>query len=283
MHSTASVLDVDSCNGCSSSVAGSRVGVSSSVFRVMLSGSGLRTFAITAAPGFVQPATDRCRRCRRAQTACACGLLLSRCPLYRRYLAKTAFRPGNTRLEATHLRGSPRRNIWLEVGRSSLMESSCRSYVISLATPCFQRQCNGLAERDWSSRRYEKFIETWTKTCRTIERSLKWEFGGDFPGVGPGEPTPLYCLPATPQIVGAPGKFMDQLWTPWRFTYVTTADGAPRPGIPAQLDAWPGDTGCVFCNLVQAVDYAIGHGTPADEAEAGCRVGASRQVTATSA
>ena len=60
---------------------------------------------------------------------------------------------------------------------------------------------------------------------------------------------------------------MDQLWTPWRFTYVTTADGAPRPGIPAKLAAWPGDTGCVFCNLVQAVDYAIQQGTPVDEAE----------------
>jgi len=60
---------------------------------------------------------------------------------------------------------------------------------------------------------------------------------------------------------------MDQLWTPWRFTYVTTADGAPRPGIPAKLNAWPGDTGCVFCNLIQAVDYATEHGTSIDEAE----------------
>ncbi len=61
---------------------------------------------------------------------------------------------------------------------------------------------------------------------------------------------------------------MDQLWTPWRFAYVTTADGAPRPGIPAKLDAWPGDTGCVFCNLVGAVDHAIAQGMPPDEAEA---------------
>ncbi len=44
-------LDVDSYDGCSSSVAGSKVGVSSSVFRVILSVSGLRTFAITASSG----------------------------------------------------------------------------------------------------------------------------------------------------------------------------------------------------------------------------------------
>ena len=61
---------------------------------------------------------------------------------------------------------------------------------------------------------------------------------------------------------------MDHLWTPWRFTYVTTADEATRPGIPASLAAWPGDTGCVFCNLVASVDYAITHGMSADEAEA---------------
>jgi len=60
---------------------------------------------------------------------------------------------------------------------------------------------------------------------------------------------------------------MDQLWTPWRYSYVTTSDGAPRPGIPTQLAAWPGDTGCVFCNLVKAVDYAVERGMPAEEAE----------------
>ena len=39
-------LDVDSGDGCSCSVAVSSVGISSSVFRVGLSVSGLRTFAI---------------------------------------------------------------------------------------------------------------------------------------------------------------------------------------------------------------------------------------------
>ena len=60
---------------------------------------------------------------------------------------------------------------------------------------------------------------------------------------------------------------MDQLWTPWRFAYVTNADGAPRPGIPKSLSAYPGDSGCVFCNLVAAVDHAIANGMAADEAE----------------
>ena len=61
---------------------------------------------------------------------------------------------------------------------------------------------------------------------------------------------------------------MDQLWTPWRFAYVTTADGAPRPGVPASLADWPGDKGCVFCNLVAAVDHAIRNGMSAEKAEA---------------
>ena len=60
---------------------------------------------------------------------------------------------------------------------------------------------------------------------------------------------------------------MDQLWSPWRFAYVTTADGAPRPGVPARLNAWPGDLHCVFCNLIASVNYAIEHGMDADEAE----------------
>ncbi len=60
---------------------------------------------------------------------------------------------------------------------------------------------------------------------------------------------------------------MDQLWSPWRFAYVTTADGAPRPGVPARLNAWPGDHSCVFCNLIASVDFAIANGMSVDEAE----------------
>ena len=75
--------------------------------------------------------------------------------------------------------------------------------------------------------------------------------------------------PTGPTILIANGfTLMDLLWTPWRYAYVTSADGAARPGVPPALAAWPGDTGCVICNLRAAVDYAIEHGMSADEAEA---------------
>ncbi len=61
---------------------------------------------------------------------------------------------------------------------------------------------------------------------------------------------------------------MDYLWTPWRYAYVTSAEKAARPGIPPALDAWPGDLGCVFCNLTASIDYAIEQGMPAEKAEA---------------
>jgi ATP adenylyltransferase len=60
---------------------------------------------------------------------------------------------------------------------------------------------------------------------------------------------------------------MDVLWTPWRYTYVTSADTATRPGVPLKLNAWPGDHGCVFCNLIASVDHAIEAGMAPDEAE----------------
>jgi ATP adenylyltransferase len=41
-----------------------------------------------------------------------------------------------------------------------------------------------------------------------------------------------------------------------------------RPGVPAALAAWPGDLGCVFCNLIASIDYAIANGMGRDEAEA---------------
>jgi ATP adenylyltransferase len=61
---------------------------------------------------------------------------------------------------------------------------------------------------------------------------------------------------------------MDHLWTPWRYAYVTAAEGSARAGIPAALSAWPGDLGCVFCNLVAAADYAIANGMAPERAEA---------------
>ena len=53
---------------------------------------------------------------------------------------------------------------------------------------------------------------------------------------------------------------MDYLWTPWRYAYVTKADEMVRPGVPARLAAWQGDTECVFCNMIASVDYAIAAG-----------------------
>ena len=60
---------------------------------------------------------------------------------------------------------------------------------------------------------------------------------------------------------------MDILWTPWRYSYITSADKSVRPGVPKKLDRWPGDLGCVFCNLMAAIDFSIQAGMPADEAE----------------
>ena len=60
---------------------------------------------------------------------------------------------------------------------------------------------------------------------------------------------------------------MDHLWTPWRYAYVTAAETTVRPGVPPSLSAWPGDLGCVFCNLIASIDYGIAHGIPAEQAE----------------
>ena len=60
---------------------------------------------------------------------------------------------------------------------------------------------------------------------------------------------------------------MDYLFTPWRFAYITSADKSVRPGVPPSLAAWQGDLGCVFCNLVASIDYAVEHGMSRDEAE----------------
>src|SRR5665213_1399894 len=60
---------------------------------------------------------------------------------------------------------------------------------------------------------------------------------------------------------------MDTLWTPWRYQYVSTANSATRQGVPPQLAAWPGDTGCVFCNLLEASAYAVENGLAAEDAD----------------
>lgn len=61
---------------------------------------------------------------------------------------------------------------------------------------------------------------------------------------------------------------MDQLWTPWRYRYVTgQEDKGTRSGVPEALSGWPGDFGCVFCNMIGALDWAMAAGTPAADAE----------------
>ena len=65
---------------------------------------------------------------------------------------------------------------------------------------------------------------------------------------------------------------VDYLFTPWRYAYVTSADGKERPGVPARLAAWQGDHHCVFCNLIASVDSAIAGGMNAVEAEAAAGV-----------
>ena len=61
---------------------------------------------------------------------------------------------------------------------------------------------------------------------------------------------------------------MDRLWTPWRYNYVSGAKVEGRKGVPAGLDAWPGrDTGCVFCNLIGAVDWGAANGWSAEAAD----------------
>jgi ATP adenylyltransferase len=65
---------------------------------------------------------------------------------------------------------------------------------------------------------------------------------------------------------------MEHLWTPWRFAYVTTADHARRQGVPRELEAWPGELNCVFCNMLAAVDYAIANGMSPEQAERAARI-----------
>jgi ATP adenylyltransferase len=61
---------------------------------------------------------------------------------------------------------------------------------------------------------------------------------------------------------------MDHLWTPWRYAYITAAESGVRQGVPAALEAWTGDLGCVFCNLIASIDDAIAHGMDREKAEA---------------
>ncbi len=61
---------------------------------------------------------------------------------------------------------------------------------------------------------------------------------------------------------------MDRLWTPWRYSYITGGrEEDARDGVPAELNSWPGDLHCVFCNMIAAADWAVDHGMMRGEAE----------------
>lgn len=65
---------------------------------------------------------------------------------------------------------------------------------------------------------------------------------------------------------------MDTLWTPWRYAYVAAADRPARQGVSVELNSWPGDKHCVFCNLLAAADYAIAHGMESERADRAARI-----------
>jgi ATP adenylyltransferase len=60
---------------------------------------------------------------------------------------------------------------------------------------------------------------------------------------------------------------MDYLWSPWRYSYITGAENQARPGVPPDLEEWQGDSGCLFCNMIAAVDDAVARGMPIENAE----------------
>jgi ATP adenylyltransferase len=64
---------------------------------------------------------------------------------------------------------------------------------------------------------------------------------------------------------------MDWLWTPWRYAYVSD-DKPARAGVPPALAAWPGDTGCLFCNILAATAYAVDHGMKPGDADRAVRI-----------
>ena len=68
--------------------------------------------------------------------------------------------------------------------------------------------------------------------------------------------------------------YMDRLWTPWRYSYITRADEQARTGVPPALADWPAaeDKHCVFCNMIAATDYAIAHGMQPEIAEQAARI-----------
>ena len=53
---------------------------------------------------------------------------------------------------------------------------------------------------------------------------------------------------------------MDQLWTPWRYAYISDRKPGSRVGVPDELQGYPGDNGSVFLNLIGAVRWGYESG-----------------------
>ncbi len=165
-------------------------------------------------------------------------------------------------LGATRLLGKHQaRNGWREGGRSFPLESGQEATLQSVASLSFLRQCNSLPAH--AEHEYETEIHL-HKICSILRLHLQLSADRSLRTLR------LAPMSAHRTLYTETQRFapMDFLWTPWRYTYVTTADENPRPGVPAALAAWPGNTGCVFCNLIAATDYAIAQGMDRDTAEA---------------
>ncbi len=72
---------------------------------------------------------------------------------------------------------------------------------------------------------------------------------------------------------------MDRLWTPWRYAYITEEKSSSMQGVPEALKAFAPaeDRLCVFCNLLAAVEGAIGAGMAPEEAERSAFILARRE------
>ena len=139
----------------------------------------------------------------------------------------------------------------LDGGRNSLLESAQEATLTSLAISALQRQLRGREILDQGT-------------------GIRAALGGLWTAIQVGRGTGmLERWTARRFYTEADGTLaMDQLWTPWRYGYVTAADGPGRLGVPAALKDWPGDLRCVFCNLMASIDYAIANGMERDRAEA---------------
>lgn len=62
---------------------------------------------------------------------------------------------------------------------------------------------------------------------------------------------------------------MEQIWAPWRASYISQTDNGQRKGVPVELSAWPPeeDKRCVFCNMLAATKWAVSSGMSPEEAD----------------